>query len=97
MFKWFGPIPVKYQELVGDEDSDSDKIVQALFNTVPKEDRGSFKKASLKEIREQDRDLILRIMKIDPRDRPTAEELLQDSWFEVIEEAGPWDTFNKDV
>lgn len=36
-------------------------------------------------------------MKMDPRDRPTAEELLQDPWFELIEEAGVWDTFNKDV
>ncbi|KAH6720370.1 putative serine/threonine protein kinase [Leptodontidium sp. MPI-SDFR-AT-0119] len=84
MFKWFGPIPAKYQELIGDnEDSDSDKIIQALFNTVPKDDR--------------DRDLILKIMKMDPRDRPTAEELLQDPWFELIEEAGVWDTFNKDL
>jgi serine/threonine protein kinase len=98
MFKWFGPIPAKYQELIGDsEDSDSDKVIQALFNTVPKKDQGSFSRASLKEIRKQDRDFILRIMKIDPRDRPTAEELLQDPWFELIEEAGLWDTFNKDV
>lgn len=98
MFKWFGPIPAKYQELIGDnEDSDSDKIIQALFNTVPKDDRGSFNRASLNEIRIQDRDLILKIMKMDPRDRPTAEELLQDPWFELIEEAGVWDTFNKDV
>ena len=98
MFKWFGPIPAKYQELIGEnEDSDSDKIIQAHFNTVPKDERGSFNRASLKEIRIQDRDLILKIMKMDPRDRPTAEELLQDPWFEFIEEAGIWDTFNKDV
>jgi len=96
MFKWFGPIPAKYQELIGDNE-DSDKIIQALFNTVPKDDRGSFNRASLNELRIQDRDLILKIMKMDPRDRPTVEELLQDPWFELIEEAGVWDTFNKDV
>lgn len=98
MFKWFGPFPAKYQELIGDnEDSDSDKIIQALFNTVPEDDQGSLNGASLNEICIQGRDLILKIMKMDPPDRPTAAELLQDPWFELIEEAGVWDTFNKVV
>lgn len=34
------------------------------------------------ELCDADRAFILRIMKLDPRDRPTAKELLQDVWFD---------------
>ncbi|KAI4143049.1 MAG: hypothetical protein L6R39_004722 [Caloplaca ligustica] len=34
-----------------------------------------------KELARPDRDFIARMMKLDPRDRPTARELLQDAWF----------------
>ena len=34
-----------------------------------------------KELSEADKTFILKIMKLDPRDRPTAKELLQDEWF----------------
>jgi serine/threonine protein kinase len=33
------------------------------------------------EITKEGRDFICRIMKLDPRDRPSARELLQDEWF----------------
>lgn len=33
------------------------------------------------ELARPDRDFIAKIMKLDPRDRPTARELLQDEWF----------------
>lgn len=42
-----------------------------------------------------DREFILRIMKMDPRDRPTAKELLQDVWFDQDERSGsPEDEFD---
>ena len=34
------------------------------------------------ELSQKDKDFLLGIMKLDPRDRPTAKELLQDEWFE---------------
>ena len=34
-----------------------------------------------KEFEPADKDFIIKIMKLDPRDRPTAKELLQESWF----------------
>ena len=34
-----------------------------------------------REIPPADRDFVLKIMKLDPRDRPTAEWLLDDPWF----------------
>ncbi len=33
------------------------------------------------ELAQPDRDFIAKMMKLDPRDRPTARELLQDAWF----------------
>lgn len=33
------------------------------------------------ELSKEDRDFIVKMMKLDPRDRLTAKELLQDEWF----------------
>lgn len=35
------------------------------------------------ELARPDRDFIAKMMKLDPRDRPTARELLQDAWFNI--------------
>ena len=35
------------------------------------------------EVSDADKTFLLRIMKLDPRDRPTAKELLHDKWFGV--------------
>lgn len=32
------------------------------------------------ELLKEDRDFIMRMMKLDPRDRPTAKDILQDEW-----------------
>jgi len=34
-----------------------------------------------REVSREDKEFICKIMKMDPRDRPTAEELLEDAWF----------------
>lgn len=34
------------------------------------------------EIDEEDKRFVFRLMKLDPRDRPTAAELLQDKWLQ---------------
>lgn len=39
-----------------------------------------------KEVSDEDKAFLLRIMKLDPRDRPTAFDLLQDEWFGVDEQ-----------
>ncbi|KKK18560.1 hypothetical protein ARAM_006260 [Aspergillus rambellii] len=48
---------------------------------VPPEKLKPFSLASQREISKQDKDFLLKIMKLDPRDRPTAKELLEDEWF----------------
>jgi serine/threonine protein kinase len=40
-----------------------------------------FSRISEREISTEDKEFVLRIMKLDPRDRPSAEELLEDKWF----------------
>lgn len=40
-----------------------------------------FQRVAEREVIKKDKDFILKIMKMDWRDRPTAEELLQDEWF----------------
>ncbi len=40
-----------------------------------------FCKSEDEELARPDRDFIAKMMKLDPRDRPTAKEFLQDAWF----------------
>lgn len=45
-------------------------------------ERRPFKMASSREISKEDRTFIGRMMQLDPRDRPSAKVLLQDTWLE---------------
>lgn len=38
---------------------------------------------SAKEVSSEDKRFILKIMKLDPRDRPSARQLLDDEWFRL--------------
>ena len=42
-----------------------------------------FERITEREISKEDKTFMLKIMKLDLRDRPTAKELLEDMWFEV--------------
>jgi len=57
-------------------------IIQYLHEKVPRADMTPFSLVTEREVSGQDKEFICKIMKIDPRDRPTADELLQDAWFE---------------
>jgi hypothetical protein len=43
-----------------------------------------FAKAKDKELAKEDRTFVSRIMRMDPRDRPTAKELLRDPWLRGV-------------
>lgn len=75
MDKYFGPFPLSYRTLV---DEDTLETLTMIMNSVEK--RLPFKMASSKDISREDRAFILRLMQLDPRDRPSAKELLQDPW-----------------
>ena len=73
--RFFGSYPLSYQTLA---DDDRLEIPTILINSIDK--RTPFKLASSKEIAKEDREFILKLMKLDPRDRPSAKDLLQDAW-----------------
>ncbi|KAK5000642.1 hypothetical protein LTR66_000554 [Elasticomyces elasticus] len=74
--RFFGPFPVSYTEIADDE---SLTILEWVTQACDK--RTPFALASEQEISREDRAFICKVMKLDPRDRPSAKELLQDEWF----------------
>jgi casein kinase II subunit alpha len=78
---FFGPYPATYMTLNG-INPDVLELLTEIHNTFPPEKRKPFQRISRTEISHRDRDFICKIMKMDPRDRPTVQELLEDEWFQ---------------
>ncbi|KAJ0141653.1 CTD kinase subunit alpha [Colletotrichum tanaceti] len=76
MYRYFGPFPESFQEIA---DDNAAGIVDFIHSMGPP--TKPFARVTRREIPPADRDFILRIMKLDHRDRPTAEQLLGDDWF----------------
>lgn len=79
--KYFGPYPASYMDLPGM----SPEVLQLLADTMNSFQPGEripFQRVSRTEISHRDRDFICKIMKMDPRDRPTVRQLLEDEWFD---------------
>jgi serine/threonine protein kinase len=76
--QWFGPFPISYKEIA---DEDTQKAIIGIMSAVPPEMLKPFQRLSEREICNEDKAFILKIMKLDPRDRPLVGELLQDEWF----------------
>ncbi|EFQ98640.1 STE/STE20 protein kinase [Nannizzia gypsea CBS 118893] len=78
---YFGPFPEKFVELT---DQATMAALANVIDPIPAEKLKPFARASRREIPPQDREFVLKVMKLDPRDRPTAKELLKDKWFDSI-------------
>ncbi|KAK2754807.1 hypothetical protein FQN54_006700 [Arachnomyces sp. PD_36] len=78
---YFGPYPASYADLA---DQETMGVLSLVMNDVPPEKLKPFSLASRREISEEDKEFVLKIMKLDPRDRPTAKELLDDEWFDGV-------------
>lgn len=76
MYRSFGPFPESYQEIADDNAKLAIEVVS--FEGPPER---PFERITRREVPPADRDFILKIMKLDPRDRPTAQQLLEDEWF----------------
>ena len=76
MHKFFGPFPLTYKTLAGLQTLN---YLADIMNSVT--ELKPFHVMKDKEFEPTDKDFIMKIMKLDPRDRPTAKELLQESWF----------------
>lgn len=75
---YFGPYPSSYTDLADDETL---AILSDVMDSVSPKDLRPFTRASKSEISTENKESILKIMRLDPRDRPTAKELLDDEWF----------------
>lgn len=81
----FGPIPKSYLELIPEEDADRWHILGSAVLKM-REIGGAkpFYITSDACLTEEDREFLLKVMKLDPRDRPTACQLLKDKWFDGV-------------
>ncbi|KAL3421966.1 serine/threonine protein kinase [Phlyctema vagabunda] len=78
----FGPTPASYTSLIADEDDSRWEALGTATQFIQENDRiRPFALAKDKCLTEEDKEFILKIMRFDPRDRPTVGELLQDKWF----------------
>lgn len=78
MYRVFGPFPQTFEDFAG-ENPNLLTIINVLHEYGPPEK--PFKYISRMEVSPADKIFLLKIMKLDPRDRPTARQLLQDEWF----------------
>jgi hypothetical protein len=82
-FRFFAPIPKKFFEIVSPETANS---ILLVMQEIPRSQTTPFSQITEREIIKKDKDFLLKIMKFDWRDRPTAKELLQDEWWRDDEE-----------
>lgn len=75
---FFGPFPLSYTDFVPREKRDG---LAKIMNRVGA-NRKPFGMIKDPEFNDDDKAVILRIMKLDPRDRPKVEALLEDEWFQ---------------
>jgi serine/threonine protein kinase len=77
----FGPFPWTFAQIT---DEDTLKALTWVMSETPPDSTKPFHLVSPKEIPEADKAFVLRALRLDPRDRPTATELLEDVWFNEI-------------
>jgi casein kinase II subunit alpha len=77
----FGPFPLSYEEVL---DEEQNHLLAAVHVHVDEQNsRKPFYLVQDKEVTQEDKDFICKTMQLDPRDRPTADELLADRWFSL--------------
>lgn len=77
----FGPLRLKFQEILNKERLEI--ATMAINHVLAKERPRRFCSAVDRELGPGDREFICRIMRLEPRERPTAKELLEDEWLEI--------------
>lgn len=78
MFRVFGPFPRTFQDFA-EINPNLLPVIEAIHDYGPPEK--PFSRISPIECFPTDKKFLLKIMKLDPRDRPTAQQLLDDEWF----------------
>ncbi|RMZ04897.1 hypothetical protein D0860_06158 [Hortaea werneckii] len=80
--RYFGPFPLRYKELL---DEESESILAAIHVLIKQQrTRKPFLLVEDEEVLPEDKEFLCDVMKLDPLERPTARELLQDRWFDGL-------------
>ena len=82
MHRYFGTFPDSFIQEVANENASA--IVEFIHSIGPP--TKPFHLMTRREIPPADRDFVLKIIKLDPGDRPTADKLLEDEWFSEASE-----------
>lgn len=82
MHIFFGPFPITYTEIA---DEDTLVYLTDIMKSVPNSARRPFQYVNDEEFEQEDKIFLSKIMKLDPRDRPSAMQLLEDDWLLVKE------------
>lgn len=81
-FQFFGPFPGKYGQIA---DDDTVEVILWLMENL-RDNMKPFHMIADREMCRKDKEIIGWFMKLDPRDRPTAEEILAHRWWEDTDE-----------
>ena len=68
-FQYFGPFPAKYEEIA---DEETVAVILYLMDQIPQLKLTHFHRTTEREVSKKDKVFICKIMKMDPRDRPSA-------------------------
>ena len=77
-FGFCGPCPETYAEIAGSFMPEVNALQQAVTNTGGEK---GYRNTLARYINEKDMQFLTSLMKIDPRDRPSAKQLLHNPWF----------------
>lgn len=81
----FGPVPRSYLDLIPKDDAARWTVLgAATLHIKEHQKQRPFKIIEDDCLTEEDREFLLKVMKWDPRERPTARQLLQDKWFDNV-------------
>ncbi|KAK4979606.1 hypothetical protein LTR28_003707 [Elasticomyces elasticus] len=79
--RYFGPFPLSYEDVV---DAEQNRILAAILFYIEEQNlRKPFSMLQDAEVTKDDKEFICKLMKMDPRDRPTAKQLLAENWFKM--------------
>ncbi|KAF7955674.1 hypothetical protein EAE96_004600 [Botrytis aclada] len=77
---YLGPFPISFGEIA---DEGTQNAIVLAMKAVPREKMKPLRMITQKEIPKVDNVFLQKILKLDPRDRPTAEQILEDEWWEI--------------
>ncbi|RMZ85263.1 hypothetical protein DV738_g379, partial [Chaetothyriales sp. CBS 135597] len=79
--RFFGPFPLSYEDVI---DTEQNQILAGVLYYIEEHNlRKPFSLVQDEEVTSEDKEFICKIMQMDPRDRPTAKQLLADEWFNL--------------